>query len=234
MTGHDYWDELAAGYALHGLSGDEETAFVDHLSTCAECAASLRDHELVAAQLGAIAHYPDDAADAPSWEAMRAAIITTEDSGVVVDLGERRHRYAMSRRWLGAAAALVIAAGGGITAWQVASHGGSSCQASDGCHVVTLEASGRTAADLTIRGDTVTMRPTAMPNPPAGKEYVLWQQPRNRRMAAIRAFTAGNGTTVTAHLVAPYAETQRFAVSLEPAGPPPATPSNAIASGLAG
>jgi anti-sigma-K factor RskA len=235
MTEHTYWEELAAGYALHGLSAEDENLFVGHLQTCDECAASVKDHEFVAAQLGSMAHYPDPDAEAPSWESIRAAVLDSRPPAAVVsDLAARRRRYDVSRRSLAAAAAVVIVAGGGVATWQLTSGGGSSCSASDGCHRVELDAAGGSAAaSLVVRGTQVTMTPTGMTPAPPGKTYVLWQQPRLGRPAAIGEFTAGSPAPVSVTLLAPYTDTQQFAVSLERSGPPPPAPSNQLASGLA-
>ncbi|MBV9486731.1 MAG: anti-sigma factor [Frankiaceae bacterium] len=234
MTEHEYWDELAAGHALHALTGEEESTFLDHLSTCAECAASVSDHEMVAAQLGSIAHYREPEAATPSWESMRAAIVG-DRSAEITDLGERRRRrHELSRRSLSAAAAAVVLAGGGVVAWQLSSSGGTSCVASQGCHVVELQAAGgKTAASLTVRNSIVTMDASSMSAAPIGKVYVLWQQPRDGRAKPIKEFTAASGATVAASLTTPYSDTQQFAVSLETVGPPPLAPSNLLASGVA-
>jgi anti-sigma-K factor RskA len=232
MSEHEYWDELAAGFALHALNADEEQSFLDHLATCEECAASVRDHELVAAQLGSIAHYRESDDEAPSWESMRAAVVGDRPTAPVVDLDARRRRYELSRRSLSAAAAVLVVAGGGVATWQLTT-GGSSCEASQGCHIIKLQAKGKTAASLTVRNASVTMDPTGMNAAPLGKVYVLWQQPRDGRAMPIREFTATGASAVTATLDAPYSDTQQFAVSLEPSGPPPTSPSNLLASGLA-
>jgi anti-sigma-K factor RskA len=234
MTEHTYWDELAAGYALHGLSPDEEVRFTDHLESCEVCTASVKDLELVAAQLGSMAHYREDA-EAPSWESMRSAIVGTPQTGSreVGDLAERRRRrYQVSRRSLGAAAAAVVVAGAGIATWQLSS-GGSSCSASSGCHAIQLDAAGgRSAATLQVRGQTVVMDTAAMSAAPAGKVYVLWQLPSDKPATPIKEFLVGSGSdAVTASLKTAYADTAGFAVSVEPANTTPTSPHNLVASG---
>jgi anti-sigma-K factor RskA len=236
MTDHQHWDELAAGYALHGLTSEEEAEFVAHLETCPQCAASLADHELVAAQLGTISHF-QDTDDAPSWESMRDAIIgqaaaPTEESEVA-DLDARRRRYNVSRRVLAAAAAFVVLVGGGIVVWRVSSGGSTSCSASAGCHQIQLDAtSGQTLAKAVVHNDSITVTPTNMPNAPSGKVYVLWQKPHRGLATPLSEFTAGTGVTATATLKAPYTTTAAFAVSLEKAtGPPPTVPSDVLALG---
>jgi anti-sigma-K factor RskA len=232
---HSFWEELAAGYALHGLAPDDAELFVAHLRTCDECAASMKDHEFVAAQLGSMAHYRELDAEPPSWESMRTAVVgTTQAAAAVSDLETHRRRDELSRRTLAAAAAVVVVAGGGIAAWQLTTGSGSSCAASDGCHQIELDAAGGTAAaSLVVRGDHVTMTPTAMTPAPAGKTYVLWQQPRDGRATPIGEFTAASRAPFSVTLQTPYPNTQQFAVSLERSGPPPRAPSNQLASGLA-
>jgi hypothetical protein len=238
VTEHEYWDELAAGYALHGLAPDDELSFVDHLKTCDECASNVKDHEMVAAQLGAIAHYRESDTEAPSWESIRSAVIGSAPAGSdLVDLNKRRRRYELSRRTLMAAAAVVVVAGAGIATWQLTTSGGSAdCSAAAGCHVVQLDATaGRSLASLVIRHDTVTLTPKNMPAAPTGKIYVLWQVPRDAQAKPISEFVAGSGgPAATGHLDFAYADTQQFAVSLEKDTPsPPLAPSNSLASGLA-
>jgi anti-sigma-K factor RskA len=236
MSAHSEWEELAAGYALHGLSGEDEARFVSHLETCAECAASMKDYDFVAAQLGSIAHYPEAATEPPAWESLRAAVVgEPQERAGVTHLATRRRRDLLARRSLAAAAGVVVLAGGGVATWQLTTGSGSSCSASDGCHQVELAAAGgKTAASLVIRNEQVSMTPTsAMAPAPAGKAYVLWQQPRDGHVVAIGEFAVASGRPVTATLQAPYADTQEFAVSLENSGPPPTAPSNQLASGLA-
>lgn len=233
-TDHQDWDELAAGYALDALDDDEELRFAAHLEHCERCQQSVADHELVAAGLGAIAH-PADSAEPPAWEAIRGSIVTTPQDEVPTLASRRaRRQYDVSRRVIGAAAAVVVIAGGGIAAWQVSS-GGSSCTKSASCHIIHLDAGAKTAALLTVRGTSVTMKPSDMKPAPAGEIYVLWQQPRDAKPTAITEFTASPGAApVTATLQASYADTQQFAVSLEKnTGTPPAAPSNLLASGNA-
>jgi anti-sigma-K factor RskA len=236
MTEHEYWDELAAAYALHGLTADEELVFVEHLASCDECLANVKDHELVAAQLGSISHYRESDDEAPTWESMRSSIMGDRATdGQVVDLAARRRRYDVSRRALAAAAAVVLVAGGGIATWRLTA-GGSSCTSSSNCHTIQLDAAGgKREASVVIRDASVTVKPTAMPLAPVGKVYVLWQLSRNHHPAAISVFNGGSSSTVTTGaLKASYADTSAFAVSEENAeGAPPQNPSNNLAEGVA-
>jgi hypothetical protein len=236
MTSHQHWDELAAGYALHALSAEEVAEFTAHLAGCDTCLGNVRDHELVAAQLGSISHYSDIDQPAPSWESIRAVVVGTPAAPAgVVDLAARRRRYETSRRALGAAAALVVVAGGGIVAWHLAGGSSPNCEPSDGCHMIHLDAAqGHSLAALTVRNDQVTVTPTDLPVAPAGKIYVLWQEGRNLQPTAISEFNADSGSLAAGALTVPYADTQQFAVSLENDATPPRAPTNTLASGLAG
>jgi hypothetical protein len=229
------------------LSPEEDTQFAQHLETCAQCTDSVRDHVLVAAQLGSIAHYREsDEDDAPSWDLMRQSILGADEDDttgaddadlVVVDLASHRRRYAASRRLLAAAAVIAVLAGGGIATWRLSGGGsGGSCSGSAGCHSVSLDAAGgKMAASVVVHNANVTVTPSGMAPAPTGKVYVLWQLPRNGRATAIVAFKAGSATaTATAALPAAYSDTSGFAISEESAGAAPyVTPSNTLASGSA-
>ena len=102
-TSHDAWDELAAGYALYALEPDEELRFIEHLATCDECVAGLRDHELVAAQLGSLAYDDADADPPPAWSAIRSGIVGESQP---VSLDERRQARGRQPWLLGAAAVI--------------------------------------------------------------------------------------------------------------------------------
>jgi hypothetical protein len=244
MDDHVVWDELAAGHALDALSPDEELTFTAHLESCPRCQASVDDHNLVAAQLGAIA-MPEQPLEPPSWASIRTAVIgaTAVDSvgrgdlpasvADVVDLGDRRRRYAGSRRVLAAAAAVVLIAVGGIVVWRTeagSTSPGVSCGSTPGCHTVALDStSGVQAASLIVQGDVITMRPTHMKAAPAGSEYVLWQQPADGRPIAVKVFTqTGSGAVAKATTAVAYSDTTSFAVSQEPSGPVPPSPTTPL------
>jgi hypothetical protein len=52
VTGHEAWDELLAGQALHALDPDEERRLEQHVVDCETCRESLAQFEAVAADLG--------------------------------------------------------------------------------------------------------------------------------------------------------------------------------------
>lgn len=230
---HEPWDELAAGYALHALEPDEEQEFADHLQTCDRCADLLRDHELVAAQLGSLAH--DDELAVPSWASVRAGVVD-ETPTPVASLDERRRRR--QPRLLGAAAAVLVLAGAGVITWQATSGSSTSpatqaidsCRHRTGCEVVHLHtADGAEPGAVLVSADKVTMVPIKMGAPAAGKTYVLWQMLRNGSPTPVDSFGGAGETTWP--LVVPYDDTAAFAVSLEPANVPPSQPTHVVAVG---
>jgi anti-sigma-K factor RskA len=240
MADHVVWDELAAGHALDALSPEEELTFTAHLETCATCQASLDDHTLVAAALGALA-MPEQPLEPPSWASIRTAVIGADADEAagrddlpvsvaeMVDLGDRRRRYAGSRRVLAAAAAVVVIAVAGVLVWHAesgSSSPGVSCGSTPGCHTVALDNdSGVQAASLTVQGHVITMTPTNMSPAPAGSEYVLWQVPADGRPIAVKVFTkTGSGAVAKATTRVAYSDTASFAVSQERSGPAPSSP----------
>ena len=236
MTSHEEWDELAAGYALHALEPDEEMRFTEHLAGCDECTALLREHELVAAQLGALAFAADsDDVQAPEWSAIRAAVVGAD---APVSLAARREANRRQPWVIGAAAAAVVIAAAGVVVWQT--HGTSttpaeravqSCRHQAGCAVVRLHApQGADPAVVLVSANKVTMVPLAMKAPAPGKEYVLWQLPRSGAPTPVAEITDAKAPS-SAGLVMPYADTAAFAVSVEPSSVPPSQPTQVVAIG---
>jgi len=247
---HERWAELAAGHALHALEPDEEAAFAEHLATCATCRAELGQHELVAAQLGALATTADPVDDtaAPSWSSLRDSVIGADRTAVPSLTAARERRRARSTRVLSAAAGVILLAGGGLAAWQLSSNGNGTpsgrnaalaavnrCEHTIGCHVVRLDDStSKTRAAVVVSGDHAAMWPLAMSAPPSGRVFALWQMPRAGRPRLVEAGTfTGADVGTNATLAASYADTAAFAVSLEPAGITPTKPTTVLAVGNA-
>jgi anti-sigma-K factor RskA len=241
MTGtreanHGEWEELAAGYALHALEPDEERRFADHLAQCPRCRAALAEHDLVAAQLGSLAQ--DESAAAPTWSSLRAGIVGEEPMRAPVADLERRRRFRRQTRLLGAAAAVVLAAGAGIAVWQLSGSGSSAatqaisaCSHRSGCSVVRLHTpDGGAPAVVLVSDGSAKMVPLAMAPAPAGRQYVLWQLLRNGGPTAVATFEDASPDEVMP-LAMPYADTAAFAVSVEPAGAAPLQPTKVIAVG---
>lgn len=229
MTGpHERWDELAAGYALDALEPAEEADLMDHLEDCETCRVALRDHEFVAAQLGALAD--DDNAAPPSWSAIR--------TGIVGDLAERRAAKSRRPLLLGAAAAsvavvaaavTVVSVGGGTSARDAAV---SACHAESACHVVELSSGSHERAVVIVRNDTARLLPTDLATPSKGRVYALWQLPSNGKPTLLAQPVSRSGSSST-RLVLPYDDTAAFALSVEPAGPDATAPTTVVAVGTA-
>lgn len=234
MSGHEpdshgYWEEQAAGYALDALEPEEVVEFARHLAGCDECQKLVDQHALVAAQLGALAY---DDRPAPTWSELRAGIVGPHDepSSDVVPLRRRRSAVLLS------AAAASVAAVVGITVWQTSS--GSSedpltsahaCADTAGCHVVALRADGKTSLSVLVFGHDVALRSAVIAQPPAGSEWALWRLPKSGPAQLMTTFDNANGTRATLGL--PYADIAGFALSREPAGTTPTTPSVVVATG---
>lgn len=239
MTGptreaHERWDELAAGYALHALEPQEEQEFTAHLDGCDLCPQLLAEHELVAAQLGAIESTPDADDAPPSWAAMRSAIVGT-DTLEVVSLATRRRT---SPRLLAAAAAVIVVAGVAVVTWQStrttsspATTAIAACRQTAGCRVIQLRASdGAERAVVAVMPGSAHVVPVSMRAPARDRMYVLWQLRRSGGPMAVTSFRdVHHGATST--LPVAYADTAAFAVSVEPAGPLPAAPTQVVAVG---
>jgi anti-sigma-K factor RskA len=234
MSGHEFWEEQAAGYALDALEPDERAEFERHLAGCAECRELVDQHALVAAQLGALAY---DDRPAPTWPEIRDRVVEpmAEPRGNVARIRHRRAAVMLS------AAAAAVAAVVGITVWQ--SSGGSNngpltsanaCTRTAGCHVVVLSAPGTrgtTALSVLVYGHDVALLPAALGRAPAGSEWALWRLPRSGGPQLMTTFDQVKGTRGS--VAAPYADIAGFAVSREAAGSTPAKPSTVVAYGTA-
>ena len=231
MTTHEHWEELAAGYALDALDPAEHSEFVEHLSTCARCRELVDEHLLVAAQLGSLA---GEDVSPPPWQAIRAGIVGEQPSpGADVVALRRRPRLMV----MGAAAAAVAMLAAGVVAWQVSRPSGqrplaspAACRAVATCHVIALDGSAGSPAQLLVHDGRVALVPTGMPAPPAGSVWALWQLPRGGAPLLLTEFATGRPT---ATLKVGYGQTAGFAVSRESAGTKPATPTDVVAAGNA-
>jgi anti-sigma-K factor RskA len=143
------------------------------------------------------------------------------------------------QRWLAAAAAVVIAAGGvwgGLAATSGSSAPLAACQQPHKCSEVELitPQGHQAAAKVVVLDGEAWMQPTDMSANPADEIYVLWQISGSQAPRAIGSFNVRTGVATPVKvggLVAPYAGTSAFAVSLEHGRTIPAAPSHVVAAG---
>jgi len=232
MSDHEYWEELAAGYALSALEPEEEQLFTSHLAGCLRCRGVLDDHTFVAAQLGTLA---SEDVEAPAWDRIRPGVLPTQP----VSLDEARARR-RAPRWLSAAAGFVLIAGGGIIGWQALGSDESpsaqqvalsACAQQPACHVVHLGGK----ASLVVSGGQVRVLPSDLAAASADQIYVLWQLPREGSPTMVGALLGTTkGSVGEAHsLPLKYEDTVAFGLSLERADTLPTKPSKVIAVGSA-
>jgi anti-sigma-K factor RskA len=233
---HEHWDELAAGYALHALEPDEEQELRVHLRSCDRCRSTLDEHRLVAAQLGALAE--DSDVRPPSWQAIRAGVVTDRPTPVLP--GQRRGR--IPARLLAAAAAVVVLGAGGVLGWRISdSHtlapglaALERCDTSSGCVTIRLQVDGRSPAALLVQDGAARMVPTGLAQPPRDHAYALWQLPRDGRPVLVAEMPSVPAqVSAPVSLALPYEDTAAFAVSVEPTDVVPSKPTRVLAVGTA-
>ena len=245
MTGHEQYEELAAGHALHALEPADEQTFLTHLDDCVQCQRSLADFNELAAGLALSSLEPDGGEPPPQlWDSIRREV--RADAAEVIPLAA--HRMAKRRVWLSAAAAALVVAAGGLIGWQVAGSGSSrdavqsavsDCRHPAGCHVVRLASAANSdeSAYLLVTGQDVRVASSSLPAIDASRQtYVLWQMPQAGPPAGLVAFAVtGKHRTPLAHatLTQAYDRTTAFAISRESGTTIPATPGATVVIGAA-
>jgi hypothetical protein len=208
MSGHETFDELAAGYALDALEPADELEFTRHLAECDRCRRSLAEHSLVAAELSSLV-LPSSAVRRPPrrW----AWVVGAAAAAALV-----------------AAGAVVLRPSSPVTTQQIALR---ACQDRAQCHVVSLQ----DLARLIVADGAVTVLPEHLGAAPAGRVYVLWQLPKDGRPTMVTTLgETRNGTVGKAHTLAlPYGSTAAFGLSVEPVNAVPTKPTKVLAVGVA-
>lgn len=244
-SGHEYFEELAAGYSLHALEPGDEQTFLAHLDGCAECRRSLAGFSEVAASLAMTAK-DEPPAELPTqvWASIATQLDTDEANGgagaVPLRSGFRRHQG-----WL-AVAAGVIAVAVGVVGWNSTRGVSSSssvsaavadCRDNPACQVVQLSSTqdDNASAYLLITGRQVRAATTTLPAIDAARQtYVLWQMPRDGSPVGLVAFTGASEPIVAQTTLAhPYVATTAFAISREAGTTIPPTPSTPLLIGAA-
>jgi anti-sigma-K factor RskA len=188
MTAHE-WQEQAAPYALGILSPEERGAFEAHLAGCDACRADVRAYTEVAA---ALAHA------APTAEppgALRDRVLAEARRVRPIGAGTRTTPRVLLP-WLAAAAALLLAVGGAVATWRLATRvhelerglaGRDSVHASDSAalalltgpdvNVVTLAGTNRAPSARIVWNHALNrfvVFAFDLPAAPAGRTYQLW------------------------------------------------------------
>ena len=255
---HARFDELAAGHALHALDPADERRFLSHARQCPLCQQALAGYADVAAELAEIAPAAEPsprlgprivaaalAADPrDDRPGIRRAGAGADRTGTQTDLDTRvvplrRHPRP---RWLKAAAAAAVIAGG-TWAGLAASTGSSPPQPVAACGhpgacpevLLTGTAAHRTAARVIVAAGTAWLQPAGLPADDTKRQiYVLWQVTAGHAPLPVGSFDIGPGADQPIRvgtLAASYHATKAFAVSLEPGRAIPASPSHLVAQG---
>lgn len=242
MAGHEQFEELAAGHALHALEPGDEQIFLEHLAGCASCQRTLAEFSEVAAGLAlSSAEQPQPELPPQVWQSIGAEIGRAEN---VEDLDARR-RAKTRMTWLGVAAAAALIAGAlvGVHVVRSGSSSGSvqaavsTCRHTSGCQLIRLSSPSHEdeSAYLMVTGEQVQVATASLPVIDATQQsYVLWQEPRSGRPVGVVAFavtTKDKPTVVGAALPQAYDDTAGFAISRETGTTIPPQPSNVVVNG---
>jgi anti-sigma-K factor RskA len=219
--GHQRWEQLAVGHALHALEPDDEATFAAHLAECGRCAKVVAETEEVTAVIGSSVEPAEPRAGL--WEAIserideepgeppRGAFPVTRAASRIPTAPEpalpmpatRRAHGVWVRPLMAAAAAVVVLVGVAVGGWQLTQHGArrsgvaallDSCRTDAGCRMVALSghSGGGVQARLLVRGDQATIVTSGLPTDDATRQtYVLWQLPADGRPVGLAAFHVG-------------------------------------------
>ena len=202
MDTHDI-HELAAGYVLDALEGDERREFESHLAGCTVCAEELPSLRAAAATLA----YAVDTSPAPPAslraEILERAVPERRTPAPVVPL---RRRLAVPV--FSAAAAAAGAAGIVLGLWASSSSGPS--------RPVVVPIEGRQGSLIVTQGGDAFLVVPRLRSAPPGKTYEAWVVLRGVPRPA-GTFRGGQERVVVS-LDRPVPSGARVAVSLEPAG----------------
>lgn len=221
-SGHDPFEELAAGYALDALEPTDEQLYLEHARDCPQCTRALAGYREVAAALAETAPPAEPSAQLGDRILAMARAGAEGRPGqqgpgtaAAQDAGEQRtgtrehlppgvHRLHPRRsRWLRpvsiAAAAALIAAGGIWGGLEATSPGPARPAAfcEHGCSEIVLTAKGthQVAGKVFVRQQSVWMQPTDMkPDDTADQIYVLWQITGSKHPLAVGSFDVRKGT----------------------------------------
>lgn len=180
---------LAGPYALDALPPDERASFEAHLASCPTCQSDVTEFRLTGARLGAVA--VEEPPPALKSRVLTEVRKTRQLSPPVVPI---KRRGVPRRTWLVAAAALVVAGAGGVTAIQVSAAQQAERERDTVASVLAAPDS-RTFHGAVRGGGTVTLLASPgedaavvvldqLPAAPSGKDYQLWMIHGSRPVSA--------------------------------------------------
>ncbi len=253
-SGHDDYEELAAGWALHALEPDDEARFAAHLPGCTTCQDAIAGYEEAVTELA----YLSPAAEPPARLGERIHAEVARDlpaRPVVVPLAPRRSSPV---RWLAAAAAVIalVLGAGNIVQYQQtrdqdarADRQAARLRADaevlerllrPGAQVSGLSptSGGPPVAYVVVHNGTMEVISHNMDrNDPDKNRYVLWMVGDSGEPTAMTAFDvhqAGVSLAGAGRLPSVAGGIDTFAVSIEPRQDGlPARPTNVMAQGKA-
>ncbi len=234
------WTERTVLYALHALDADERTEVEEHLRVCPECRAVVDDAEEAFAAVGATVAQPP-----PPQLRDRVLAATVRDGGParVRPLPPPGRDTRRRRRWVTAAVAAALVAGlvgGGIAVVQLEGqreaatvHAGTVddllAAIMKSPHAVLVDRSGHPVAAVVL-GDAPRFYDLGLPEPAAGRTWVLWGM-RGRAATALGRVPPAAADGTPAVPVGRLGDFAAYVLTQEPAGPPPAAPGEPQASG---
>ncbi len=223
------WAEWTVLLALHALEPEQEATVDDHVRSCIACRTTVREAEETFAAVG-------ETAAEPPPPRLRRRIQAVLDEETPLPVGGRRR----PRRWAVAAAAAVLVAamaGGGVVVGQLDRQRGAAtvhagtvddllATIAASPHAVLVDRDRHPVAAVAL-GDAPRFYGLDLPQPPAGRVWVLW----GARGQGITALAAVPAAAPEETPVGRPGEYEAYLLSAETAGPPPARPSEVTASG---
>lgn len=229
---HEDYKAMMPAYALSALDAEEERAFSQHLSECAECRSELSEWENTAAALALSA-----SAAEPSPE-VRERIMSAVRAEKVVQFPVRRRSAWTSLGAIAAAVLFLALIIGIVMLWQqnramqqelafarlVTTPGAKMTELAG-----TEQATRATAKIAYDKNGRAMLMASGLPPAPQGKEYQLWFIVGSNPPMPGKSFapnTAGHGTLID-QVPQEAMDAAVFAITLEPAGGMP-KPTGAI------
>lgn len=254
MTGHELYEELAAGHALHALEPQDEELFRLHLLGCARCERELDLHRETAAHLAYGAG--SDALPDGLFDRIRSDVVAQSGADVfavpavpaepearpVASLDAVRRRRASLRPAVLVSAAAAVALVLGLVGSNVAlrqdrvdqlassdrlTEAVRTLQEGPGRSVPLLDGQRRVAAVAVVQGDEVSLVVEGLAANAPDSTYVLWEQSRFGGLQAIGTFDVrDDGVEVVEDLPLAYGrdDVAAFAITRERGRTAPSRP----------